>query len=84
MEFKDTRSMKAISDSLENLNCKLYDYLESTSIFFANCYSKTELEMAEIFARSITDDIYIRPELRPEFKMMLCIELKTDDFSKTF
>lgn len=82
MGFKDIRAMTAISDKLEDLHCELYAYLESAVIDFAIFYSKSELEMAEIFARAITDSIYIRPEFYPDPKGILCIEMKLDEILK--
>lgn len=79
MGFKDIRAMTAISDRLEDLHCKLYAFLESAAIDTAKMYSKDELEVAEIFARSITDKIYFRTDGFPEIKLSLCIDLDSDE-----
>ena len=79
MGFKDIRAMMAISDRLEDLNCKLYEFLESASIETAKRYSKDELEVAEIFARSITDKMYFHVDGFPEIKLSLCIDLDSDE-----
>ena len=47
MGFKDIRAMTVISDRLEDLNCKLYGFLESAAIDTAKMYSKDELEKAQ-------------------------------------
>lgn len=79
MGFKDIRAMTVISDRLEDLNCKLYGFLESAAIDTAKMYSKDELEIAKIFARSITDKIYFRIDGFPNMKMTLCIDMNPDE-----
>lgn len=69
----------AISDRLEDLHCKLYGFLESSAMDTAKMYSKDELEIAEIFARSITDKIYFRTDGFPNIKVTLCIDMDSDE-----
>ena len=80
MGFKDIRAMTAISDRLEDLHCKLYGFLESASIETAKRYSKDELEVAEIFARAISDKIYLSVDGFPDIKLALCIDMNPDEF----
>ena len=79
MDFKDIRSMMVISDKLEDLRCKLYEFLESATMDTAKMYSKDELEIAKIFARSITDKIYFRTDGFPNMKITLCIDMDPDE-----
>lgn len=80
MGFKDIRAMTVISDRLEDLHCKLYGFLESASIETAKRYSKDELEVAEIFARAISDKIYLSVDGFPDIKLALCIDMNPDEF----
>ena len=79
MDFKDIRSMMVISDRLEDLRCKLYEFLESATINTSKMYSKDELKIAKIFARSITDKIYFRTDEFPDMKITLCIDMDPDE-----
>lgn len=79
MGFKDIRVMMAISNGLDNLHCKLYEFLESAAMDTAKMYSKDELEIAKIFARSITDKIYFRTDGFPNMKITLCIDIDPDE-----
>lgn len=79
MGFKDIRAMLVISNGLDNLHCKLYEFLESATMTTAKMYSKDELEIAKIFARSITDKIYFRTDGFPDMKMTLCIDIDSDE-----
>lgn len=79
MDFKDIRSMMVISDRLEDLRCKLYEFLESATMNTAKMYSKDELEIAKIFARSITDKIYFSTDGFPNIKITLCIDMDPDE-----
>ena len=79
MGFKDIRAMMVISNRLDNLHRKLYEFLESASMDTAKMYSKDELEIAKIFARSITDKIYFRTDGFPNIKITLCIDMDPDE-----
>lgn len=79
MGFKDIRAMMTIANRLDNLHCKLYEFLESATMNTAKMYSKDELEIAKIFARSITDKIYFRTDGFPNMKITLCIDIDPDE-----
>lgn len=79
MGFKDIRAMMTIANRLDNLHCKLYEFLESAAMNTAKMYSKDELEIAKIFARSITDKIYFRTDGFPNMKITLCIDIDPDE-----
>lgn len=79
MGFKDIRAMMAIANRLDNLQCKLYEFLESATMDTAKMYSKDELEIAKIFARSITDKIYFLTDGFPNIKITLCIDMDPDE-----
>ena len=79
MGFKDIRAMMTIANRLDNLHCKLYEFLESATMNIAKMYSKDELEIAKIFARSITDKIYFRTDGFPNMKITLCIDIDPDE-----
>lgn len=79
MGFKDIRAMMTIANRLDNLHCKLYEFLESATMNTAKMYSKDELEIAKIFARSITDKIYFRTDGFPNIKITLCIDMDPDE-----
>ena len=79
MGFKDIRAMMTIANRLDNLHCKLYEFLESATRDRAIMNSKDELEIAKIFARSITDKIYFRIDGFPNMKMTLCIDMNPDE-----
>lgn len=79
MGFKDIRAMMAIANRLDNLHCKLYEFLESAAMDTAKMYSKDELEIAKIFARSITDKIYFRTDGFSNIKVTLCIDMDSDE-----
>lgn len=79
MGFKDIRAMMTIANRLDNLHCKLYEFLESATMDTAKMYSKDELEIAKIFARSITDKIYFHTDGFPNIKITLCIDMDPDE-----
>lgn len=79
MGFKDIRAMMTIANRLDNLHCKLYEFLESATMNTAKMHSKDELEIAKIFARSITDKIYFRTDGFPNMKITLCIDIDPDE-----